>query len=139
MLSADAPGDADSGNDTVTLHPRVVGVGDSSIRRAGSRSISGGASGGRGKLSRKSKRVARVHVAIQRRRGGSCPSLASKSGRRFKGSCARKVWLRASGTRSWRLELEQSLPPGNYTVFSRATIRAGFRERSYDKATFRVG
>jgi hypothetical protein len=144
VLNASAPGDADPGNDTVTLSPRVVGVGDSSIRRAGARGISGGASGGRGKLSRNARRVARVHVAIQRRRGGRCTSLASSSGRRFKGSCSGRTWLRASGKRSWRLELDSALPPGTYTVFSRATIRAGFREGAFsaadrNKRTFRVG
>jgi hypothetical protein len=145
VLRAVAPGDADSGNDTATLLPRVVGVGDSSIHSAGARRLSGGASGGRGKLSRKAKRVARVHVAIQRVAGKSCRSLTSTSGTRFKQrSCSRPIWLRASGTRSWRLTLKSSLPRGRYVAFSRATIRAGFREGSFtardrNKVSFSVG
>ena len=43
--------------------------------------------------------------------------------------------MRAAGTRSWQLQLDQALPPGRYVAYSRATIAAGFREGSFAAAT----
>jgi hypothetical protein len=87
-----------------------------------------------------------VELAIQRVRGKRCSWLASASGRRFTpGSCTTaRTWVRAAGTRSWRLELDRPLPPGRYVAYSRATIAAGFREGSFtgadrNRIAFRVG
>jgi uncharacterized delta-60 repeat protein len=136
-------------NDRVTLHPRLVRVGDSRVRGAGARSISGSATGGRGRLSRRALAVRSVQVAIHRLGGKRCSWIASKGGRirALKASrqgCTRKVWLTAAGGRSWRLSLQRSLPRGRYEAFSRAVIGAGFAEGRFSRGDgnlvrFRVG
>ena len=136
VFRALADADVDSRNDSAVLSPMVIGVGDTNARRPGSRArrLSGRASGGRGPVSRRSRRVTRVHVAV-RKIGGRCRWLGSKSGRLRRGSgrrCNRPVWLRAAGTTRWALALEGSLPRGRYLLYSRATIAAGgFREASF--------
>jgi hypothetical protein len=136
-------------NDRVTLHPRLVRVGDSGIRGAGARGLSGSATGGRGKLSRRALAVRSVQVAIHRLGGKRCSWIASRTGRTrsLKASrhgCTRKVWMTASGGRSWRLSLRRSLPRGRYEAFSRAVIGAGFSEGRFSRrdgnlVRFRVG
>ena len=93
-------------------------------------------------------RLARVEVAIRRVGGRRCLWLRSRRGgfRRIKaarGRCNRGVWLRARGTRRWRLELRRGLPLGNYVAYSRAVNRAGAHERRFSRAdgnllTFRI-
>ncbi len=64
-LRALAVDDADTSDDLAITAPVVV-VGDSAIRRAGARSVSGSATGGAGAASKAGRRVKAVHVAIRR-------------------------------------------------------------------------
>lgn len=137
LVRARAAEDVNPANDTATISARVVRVGDSSIRARGARGVSGTARGGKGKLSAKRLRVSGVDVAILRKRGAGCRWLASakatfkttKAGR--KGKCDTRRWVRAAGTKRWRLRFSKALPPGRYVVFSRARIGAGFAEASF--------
>ena len=127
-----ADGDAQAANDTASVTGTVAGVGDSDITRAGARSIAGRAKSGTRPLSAAQRRVASVRVAVQQLRGKRCASLASVRTGRFRAlSCSRRIWLRASGTRSWRLRLAHALPPGRYVVLSRAVLHAGFSEARF--------
>lgn len=125
--------DLNAANDGATLVVRVVGVGDSAIGGLrGGRVLLGSATRGRGHLKARQLRVSRVDVAV--RRVGGCRWLAGVSGRlrtRTARTCDRPVWLRARGTRSWRLVLSRRLPAGRYLVRSRTTIGVGFREARF--------
>ena len=87
--------------------------------------------------------VARVDVAVIRRaRRGARPICQLLRGRdvRFRrvpvragGACSERIWLRAAGTSRWMLRLRRALPPGRYTVLSRATDAAGRRERAFSR------
>ena len=85
-------------------------------------------------------RITRVDVAVLMRQadGEQCHWLANdklefarRSARN--GRCDAAIWLRADGTRRWRLELARRWPPGTYTLYSRAVNRAGVREREFSK------
>lgn len=104
---------------------------DSTIRRPNGapREIAGTASGD----------VGGVEVAVVKATGGakaaaaSCGWLASKRGtfRRTPASarrCRTPVWLKASGTRRWRLRLSRRLALGSYVVYSRAITKDGAPE-----------
>ena len=149
-FSVRADGDVQPANDATTFEGTFVGVGDSNIRRANARSVSGRATPGRGPVSARARRVSRVDVAIQRVGGGDCRWLASARTGRFRTikrsaykTCDAPVWLRAKGGRAWRLSLARRLPPGRYVAFSRAWIGAGFPEASFtrrdrNRVAFRV-
>jgi hypothetical protein len=48
-----------------------------------------------------------------------------------RGRCLRATWLRAKGTRRWRLRLRRALRPGRYVVYSRAVTASGAPERRF--------
>ncbi|MEA2470275.1 MAG: hypothetical protein QOE38_1274, partial [Thermoleophilaceae bacterium] len=88
--------------------------------------------------------VARVDVAVTRTTGRAhaaaaarCLRLTSrgtlKSSRPKKGICA-PLFLRASGTKSWKFVLKKRLRKGVYVVYSRATDAAGHREVRFTSA-----
>ena len=129
VLRAGATGDVNPANNAATVSPTVIGVGDSDVRRHGARGFSGIARNGTGAVDAKRLRPARVHVALMRKGGKSCSWL--KSARGTFGRCGARRWVRAKGTRHWRLRLAQALPPGRYVLFSRTTIGAGFSEASF--------
>jgi hypothetical protein len=140
VLRAGADGDVDPRDDAVGVSPRVVGVGDSDIRRAGARGFAGTATKGRGEgVKRKRLRAVRVEVAVLRRGGKRCSWLASRRGgfagreRSQDGRCTAPRWLRADGVKQWRFRLRQPLPGGRYRVYSRATIAAGFPEARFSE------
>jgi hypothetical protein len=128
---------ADAGTASLTLRPRLSGVGDSRIRAAGARRIAGTATRAPGPLDDRRRKVAAVDVAIVRKAGKRCLWLRSLEGRvrsskaAKDGSCGGAVWLRAKGAGRWSLTLRRALPAGSYEVRSRATISAGFREGSF--------
>jgi len=130
--------DVNPGNDTASLAPLVVGVGDTNARapRRHVTGFEGRARPGRGPMKPRRLRVTRVDIAV-RRMGGGCRWLASHAARFRKaraaqgGRCRPAVWLRAQGTRSWRYSLARTLPPGRYVLYTRATIAAGLREASF--------
>ena len=132
VVGARSSDEAARDNDGVTLRPLVVGVGDTAIRSSSSRSVAGTASGARGPQKASLRRLTRVEVSVKQVGGTKkkpvCSWLRSTSGRVARGSCGSAVWLRASGSSSWRLSLARSLPKGRYEIRSRAVIRAGFRE-----------
>jgi len=150
VLRASATGDVDAANDSAMVRARVVGVGDSDVLKRGARGFSGAASGGSGTQKRKPLRPKRVDVALLRKGSGRCAWLRSPRGGfragkpRAGGGCGGRRWVRAEGTRHWRLRLAERLPPGRYMVFSRVTIAAGFPEARFSAADrnrveFRVG
>ena len=124
-------------SDELAITAPVLVVGDSAIRRAGARGVSGSATDGGGAASKDGRRVRKVQVAI-RRLGSRCRWLAASgrlrsSGASAKTCAARPVWIAARGTRRWSLTLRRALPPGRYVVQSRATIAAGFPEARFSR------
>ena len=140
MLRAAAASDVDRANDSASIRARVVGVGDSDVRRHGARGFAGTASAGSGLAKRKPLRPARVHVAVLRTSAKGCAWLRSARGGfkagspRAGGGCSGRRWVRADGARRWRLRLAERLPAGRYVVFSRVTIRAAFAEARFSEA-----
>jgi hypothetical protein len=150
VLRASARDDVDAANDATTVRARVVGVGDSDVRKRGARGFSGVAGGGSGTRKRKPLRATRVDVALLRKQGEHCAWLRSarggfKAGKPRAGAgCSGRQWVRAEGTRRWRLRLAEQLRRGRYVVFSRVTIAAVFPEARFSTADrnrveFRVG
>ena len=88
------------------------------ISLRGTASDRGCGRGGRG-------RVTRVHVAVGRRVGSRCRYL--RSSRRFgrRVPCRRVGYVRARGTRRWRLAFRRSLRGGRYFVRVRAVDSRG--------------
>ena len=129
-FTAGATPDSDLARDSVRLELPVTPVGDSSIRSAGRRAISGRASGAKGTLPKRQRRVRRVQVAVFRKSGKKC-LWAKRGGKLRKRSCSRPVWVGARGKRAWRVTFKRALPAGAYTARSRAVIGAGFREGSF--------
>jgi len=149
-LHAAAAGDVDAANDAATVQAAVVGVGDSAIGAHGARRFAGTARRGSGALERKLLRPSRVDVSLLRKGTERCAWLRSASGRfragtpRAGGGCTGRRWVRAKGTRDWRLRLAKRLAPGRYVLFSRTRIAAGFVEARFSAADgnrveFRVG
>jgi hypothetical protein len=134
LLQAGAAGDVEPGNNAAAVSPVVVGVGDSDIRQYGARGFSGTARKGAGTLAADRLRVEHVDVALLRKGAKKCAWLRSPRGSfkageaRAGGGCKGRRWVRAKGTKSWRLRLGERLPPGRYVLLSRATIGAGFGE-----------
>jgi len=104
------------------------------LPRRAARALSGTASGD----------VAKVEVALVRASGGArtaarrCQWLTT-SGRLASrpprgGRCLTPVWLKASGTRSWKLRLRRPLPAGSYVLYSRAVDAAGAPEAKFSAA-----
>jgi hypothetical protein len=138
VLRAAADGDVDVRDNAAVVSPVVVGVGDSDVRAWGRRGFAGRAVRGRGPgLKRSLLRLSRVDVAVVRHRKGRCAWLTARRGgfvsRRpsSAGGCGTPRWLRTRGTGRWSLRLARPLPAGRYTVYSRASIRAGFPEARF--------
>jgi hypothetical protein len=134
VTSTTAAEDLEPANNALALTARVVGVGDTNIRKLGRKLVSGTARAGRGSTDRRSVRVRRVEVAFQRVRKGRCQYLASVRGRlvttgRNTKRC-RPVWLRTKGTSRWKLalRLDRTLRSSRFIVTSRAVTRNGFAE-----------
>jgi len=73
--------------------------------------------------------VRKVSVAVARKAGTRC-RFFSKRGKLGKArSCAKPVYLRATGTKSWRLRLTGRFATGSYRVTVRARDAAGNNER----------
>jgi hypothetical protein len=138
-------------DNTLTSRPMVVRAGDSSARRpTGRRRFSGTAKDGRARGVRKrSLKVARVEIAV-RKAGKGCRWLSDSGGDLRKvtpgrrGACDEPVWVRATGTRDWRLKVRRALPKGRYTLFSRAVTANGVAEGRFgfkdgNKLRFRLG
>ena len=95
-----------------------------------------------------------VQVSVMRLRGGArflattaakrCHSLRSTGRvRRQKGRCFARMFLRATGTTTWKLTLKRRLPRGRYVAVSRAvaadgTVETGFSAADRNLVRFRV-
>ncbi len=72
-------------------------------------------------------RVRRVQVAVARRAGRRC-RFVTRAGRLTKArSCRRPVLLKPRGRVRWTLTVKRPLPRGRYSVYVRASDRAGNR------------
>jgi hypothetical protein len=141
LVSVPADGDVDPADNAAARNPLVVRVGDSDIRRAGARRFAGSASRGKGEgASRRQLRARKVHVAVMRVGDERCGWLKGDSGRFTSrpagedGGCGARRWVRADGVRHWRLRLDDALDSGDYVVYSRTTIGAGFPEARFSRA-----
>ncbi|MFP5361411.1 MAG: LVIVD repeat-containing protein [Thermoleophilia bacterium] len=81
--------------------------------------------------------VRKVSVAVARKSGSRCRFLSRRGTFGRPRACSRPVYLRARGTRSWRLLLKGSFPAGTYRVSVSARDGAGNRERA-KTATLRL-
>lgn len=73
--------------------------------------------------------VSKVSVAVARKAGARCRFLGRRGTFGRARACSEPVYLRAQGTKRWRLQLRGSFPPGSYRVSRRARDGAGNRER----------
>ena len=73
--------------------------------------------------------VTKVSVAVARRAGARCRFLSRRGTLGRARSCVKPVYLKAKGTKSWRLELKGSFRPGAYRISVLARDGAGNRER----------
>ncbi len=86
-----------------------------------------------GRVIRTTRKLARVEVSVQTRRGKQCRSLTSKGTLAGARSCARPVWVRAKtvsfdakkSKTSWRLTRAVKVPRGRYSVTVRGVDRDG--------------
>lgn len=137
-------------NNTAGTAPMVVRAGDTNARKpSGGRVFRGSSRPGSGRGVRKSTlRVKSVEIAVLRS-GTGCRWLSSPRGDLQvvdagpKRRCDAPVWVKARGTKQWRLELRRKLPAGRYTLFSRAVLANGVAEARFSRAdhtriTFRV-
>ena len=102
-------------------------------------------------------RVRRVEIALLRVLGGAraarhagarCLWLTAAPSRfraiaPHRGRCDTPLWLRASGTSSWRYVFKRLLPRGTYILYARATDQAGltqdvFSLHAHNRVTFRL-
>jgi hypothetical protein len=84
---------------------------------------SGGRRGSRG-------HVSRVLVSVAKAANGRCRFLR-KSGKLTPArSCAKPLFVRAKGTRRWRLRSREGMPKGHYRIRAKAFDAAGNRSRT---------
>ncbi|HWC25095.1 MAG TPA: hypothetical protein VG474_00795 [Solirubrobacteraceae bacterium] len=74
--------------------------------------------------------VSRVSVAVARKVGARCRFVSARGRLGEARSCSKPVFLRARGTKAWRLQLPGSFAPGAYRVSVQARDAAGNRERT---------
>jgi hypothetical protein len=84
---------------------------------------------GQGAVRASRGRVARVRVAVWRRRAGRCRYLTRRGRLSRRRSCRRPIWLRARGRRRFVLRRRVRLRPGPYRVAARAVDARGNRAR----------
>jgi hypothetical protein len=85
----------------------------------------------RGHASDRGCGLARVELAVARDQGDDGCRYVGADGRLGPASrCDAATWLRATGTRHWKLVLKRGLPRGEYTARVQAIDRAGNVEPS---------
>lgn len=85
------------------------------------------------------KGVARVEVAVVRRKGSKCTQMTPKGGWAKAAKCDGPTsFLAAKGTTKWSVKLPKRLKKGSYKVFARATDSAGQTQGGYSKANSRA-
>jgi uncharacterized repeat protein (TIGR01451 family) len=143
--------------DTIFSPVNVQSVPDSSIKRADSEGVSGKSSEPEQVMRAGAGGVSRVEVAILKRgegtqpfegllperqpeTKGACTWLKNLHGKftsrpaNEAGVCDSLVFLKATGTKKWRLELQNELGPGHYVAYSRAVGADGGSEGLFDAA-----
>ena len=149
FLASSSGDDFNPADNRLGLTARVVAVGDTRIRGASPRTLSGTATNGRGGRSKSSTTLSRVEISVQSLAGKQCRYLRGVAGRltttpgRRSSGCKSPVWLKATGARRWRMKLKRRLPAGRYLLKSRAVTRNGFAEATFsskdrNSRTFRV-
>ena len=137
FLASSSGEDLNPADNRVGITARVVAVGDTGIKRASPRTFSGTATNGRGGSSKSSTTLSRIQISVQSLAGKRCRHLRSVAGRftttpgRRSSRCKSPIWLKATGTRRWRLKLTRALPDGRYRLQSRAVTRNGFAEARF--------
>jgi uncharacterized delta-60 repeat protein len=137
FLASSSGEDLNPADNRVGVTARVVAVGDTRIRAAGPRTLSGTATNGRGGRSKTSTTLSRVEISVESLKGKQCRHLRSVAGRlattqgRRSAGCRSPIWLRATGTRRWSVKLKGRLPAGRYRLRSRAVTRNGFPEATF--------
>jgi hypothetical protein len=118
---------------TATVGPGVDQTPDAAIAKAGKKGFSGTATDDKG--------VAKVQIAVQRKKGAKCTQL-KKPGKFVKqAKCdAPSRYLTAKGTTKWSYKFKKGkrLKKGRYTVFARATDNAGQVQAGYTPANKRA-
>lgn len=86
--------------------------------------------------------VAKVEVALVRKKGSKCYVMTSKGGYAKLDKCsAPTIFNDAEGTTSWSFALPKKLKKGSYTVFARATDSGGQVQAGYsaeNRRSFKV-
>ena len=80
--------------------------------------------------------VKRVRVAVARRAGKRC--LKGRKGFSGPGSCAKRIYVTASGTMRWRYTFHGRLARGRYRAYVRATDAAGNLARKLPRTAVRA-
>jgi hypothetical protein len=74
-------------------------------------------------------KVATVKVAVAKMGDGKCQHLLGHGGRLSRpSSCGVRHWLTATGTRTWRYDINRRLPHGRYRLHRRAVDSSGNHE-----------
>jgi len=81
--------------------------------------------GGGGGVTGRAGGVEKVEVWLRRRAAGRCRSLRPNGRLTPPRACARRIWLPATGTSSWRLRRAARLPRGRYVANVRAIDVSG--------------
>jgi hypothetical protein len=150
-FTAQSADDVSTANNGAASTPLIVRPGDTNISRPGrgGRVFRGKAKPGAAKgVRKKTLAVKRVEIAVLRT-GKGCKWLSSTAGELrtvdagVGGKCDEMVWVRARGTKSWRVSLRKKLPTGRYTIFSRAVLANGLPEGKFssgdrNRVRFRV-
>jgi hypothetical protein len=75
-------------------------------------------------------RVDHVMVAVKRLRDSGCQHLRRSGHLTGIRPCGTTHWMRADGTRNWRLDIARRLPAGRYRLHRRAVDNHGNSERN---------
>jgi hypothetical protein len=92
--------------------------------------------------------VAKVEIAVTGTTGGAhaaatprCLRLTSRGTLKVTKAVRKRctpLFLKATGTTTWSFKLKKRLPKGRYTVYSRATDRAGQRQSGFNSSNRRL-
>jgi hypothetical protein len=120
MTATDAAGRATTRSATVAVATARTPEPVATIGAFSRKRIRGSASAAAG--------VAKVEVALARKRGKRCGQLKSRKprfGAYKRGPCTPKRFLAAKGTTAWKLTFKHKLPRGRYRIAVRVTDTAG--------------
>jgi pseudomonalisin len=108
------------------------------VRASRKRLVLTGSSSDRGCRAGGAGRVSRVRVAVARLAGKRCRFLKGRAGFSAPRSCARRIYLAAHGTKSWRYTYRGRVVKGRYRAYVRGVDSAGNVERKLANRRFNV-